>query len=207
MLTPSSPISVSSRASSPGRSSTLTTSGVKRRSEPCLPGMRATPALPAASVSAIVRGAPDACGRLERGDHAVEVVAVGAEHLGDRGRRSRRGSAPTARGCCRRCGSCRAAPAPRGRRRRRSPDAAARRAGMRRAAARARRARPRDRARRASCARVSRRGRGRDLRARAAAREWSPRGGVMTQGRPRNRSARAETAPPRSRPAIGCEPR
>ena len=48
--------------------------------------MRATPALPAARVSAIVRRSSGCLRRLERGDHAVEVVAVGAQHFGDRGR-------------------------------------------------------------------------------------------------------------------------
>ena len=44
MLTPSSPISVRSRPSSPGLSSMMTVIVAKRFELPCLPGIRATPA-------------------------------------------------------------------------------------------------------------------------------------------------------------------
>ena len=64
MLTPTSPISVSSRPSSPGRSSTMTTIWLNRWFWPCLPGRRSTPTLPPAIVSASARRAPGAVGSL-----------------------------------------------------------------------------------------------------------------------------------------------
>ena len=115
-FTPISPISASRRASSPGRSSTMTTTVVSGVSVPCLPGSRSTPVLPPASSSATARRAPGASGSRERVDEPVEVVAEARRSTSTHRRRVRAEDLHPQFGvAARRCASCRAPPGPRGR--------------------------------------------------------------------------------------------
>ena len=78
MLTPISPASANSRASSPGWSGTATNTTVAARAgPPCLPGITAVPATPRSS-SRAERG-PVAVG--QRVEQRVEVVAHVAQQV------------------------------------------------------------------------------------------------------------------------------